>query len=315
MTLKISRVATYAILSALAPFAALAQVDLTALSLTARSYESAISWQESDRRPAGLVEVVHVPGHVLLDVRAVFDGPWSETLERVQVNTRDIRLVLPDGSELEPLGGYPSWGQLSLMARSMSGRRPRDFPTTDADLYWNGLFRVPKAVTSATLRITGEARFEGTVPVPAPTAEEDAASFASFRITGIRRFQTARLEDGRDATLMTSTITAPAGHLLDELAVEVTGLATNNVDGSEQFNWHTHNFRLVDAQGATMGLVGERFMRRILDSQFNGTAIGRGAERRMLWVVPADLAEARLLFGQTEVARVALGTAGPTETD
>lgn len=294
---------------------ALAQVDLTALSLEARAYDSVVSWQESERRPAGVVEVVHVPGHILLDVRAVFDGPWTETLDQVQVATRDIRLVLPDGSELAPLAGYPTWGQLTLVARSISGRRPRDFPTTDADLYWNGVFRVPKVVTSATLRIGGAAQFEGAIQIPAPGVEDVAASFAAFRVTGVRRFRIAGLEDGRDATLMTSTITAPPGHLLAEVRVEVTGLATNNVDGSERFNWHTHNFRLVDARGTSLGLVGERFMRRILDSQFNGTDIGRSAERTMVWVVPEGLTEARLLFGETEVAQIALATAGVTDTD
>lgn len=309
------RAATLAIVPAMTAFCAAAQVDLTALSLTARSHESVVSWQERDWRPAGLTEVVHVPGHVLIDVRAVFDGPWSETLERVQVNVADIRLVLPDGSELAPLGGYPTWGQLTLQTRTLSGRRPRDFPTTDADIYWNGLFRVPKAVSQAVLRIGGEARFEGVIAIPAPSAQEDAASFASFRVTGVRRFRVAQLSDGRDAAQMTSTITALPGHLLAEIEVEVTGLATNNVDGSERFNWHTHDFRLVDAQGTTLALVGERFMQRVLDSQFNGTNIGSDAERRMLWLVPEGLTEARLLFGETEVARVALGTAGATETD
>lgn len=295
--------------------AALAQVDLTAISLTARAYDSVISWQERQSRPAGLVEIVHVPGHVMLDVRAVFDGPWSDTVERVQVNTADIRLILPDGSELVPLGGYPYWGQMTLQARTMTGRRPRDFPASDADLYWNGMFRVPKGTVSATLRVAGETRFSGTVDIPAPGIEEVAASFAEFRVTGVRRFGVAQLEDGREATLMTSTITAPPGHLLAEVQVEVTALASNNVDGSDRFNWHTHNFRLVDAQGATMGLIGERFMRRILDSQFNGTDTGRSATRTMVWVVPEGLTEARLLFGETEVAQVPLGTAGATATD
>lgn len=299
----------------LAALPAAAQVDLTPLSLTARAYDSAINWQERQMRPAGLVEVVHVPGHVLLDVRAVFDGPWSETLERVQVNASDIRLILPDGSELAPLAGYPYWGQLTLQARTLSGRRPRDFPTTDADIHWNGVFRVPKGLLSATLRVGGEVRFEGEIPIPALGVEEIAASFASFEVTGVRRFRQAQLEDGRDANLMTSTLTALPGHLLAEVVVEVTGLATNNVDGSDRFNWHTHNFRLVDAEGATLSLVGERFMRRILDSQFNGTDTGRSADRTMVWLVPEGLTEARLLFGETEIASVPLGSAVATETD
>ncbi len=297
-------------------FPALGQVALSALNLTARAYESAASWQERPYRPAGLVEIVQVPGHLLVDVRAVFDGPWSDSLERVQANARDIRLVLPDGTELEALGSHGNWGQMVLQSRSLSGRRPRNFPTEDADVHWNGVFRVPKGVVSALLRIGGtEVSFEGPLTIPSPGREEDAAAFASFRISGVRRFRTVELEDGRDATLLTSTITAPPGMVLAEIEVEVTGLASNQVDGTDRFTWNTHNFRLVDAGGATLGILGERFMRRILDSQYNGTDTGRATERTMVWVVPESLTEARLLFGETEVAVVALGSAGVTETD
>ena len=54
-------------------------------------------------------------------------------------------------------------------------------------------------------------------------------------------------------------------------------------------------------------------MRRVLDSQFNSVNIGDTARRTMIWVVPEDLTEARLLFGETEVARVALGSAGVSD--
>ncbi|WP_127105446.1 hypothetical protein [Pararhodobacter zhoushanensis] len=308
----------FALSSALALLAlpGLAQVTLTPLSVTARSYESASNWQERPYRPAGLVETVRIPGHVLVDVRAVFDGPWSDSIERVQANTRDILLVLPDGTELEAQGSYATWGQLSLQSRTMSARRPRNFPDEDQDVYWNGMFRVPKGVNTATLRIGGDdVRFEGQVSIPGPVMEEDAAAFASFRPTAVRRFRTVALEDGRGDEMMSSTITAPAGMVLAEVEIEVTGVTSNQVDDGERFTWNTHNFRLVDASGATMGMIGERFMRRILDSQFNGTDIGDSAERTVIWVVPEGLTEARLLFGETEVARVALGSAAITETD
>lgn len=292
---------------------ALSQIALTALSLEARAYDTAVSWQERAYRPAGLVEYVHVPGHVVLDVRAVFDGPWSDEVQRVSVNTRDIRLVLPDGRELAPLGGQPNWGQITLQARSLSVQRPRNFPTEDRDLHWNGIFRVPGDVTQATLRLGGEVAFAGALTVPAPAREEDAASFARFEPVQIRRFRHLGLEDGRGETLMTSTIFAPPGSALAAVEVAVSGEATNQVDGTERFTWHTHNFRLVDATGATLGLIGEEFMRRVLDSQFNGVNVGETARRTMIWVVPEELTEARLLFGETEVARVDLASAGIIE--
>ena len=198
----------FALSSALALLAlpAAAQVTLTPLSLTARSYESVTSWQERPYRPAGLVETVRIPGHMLVDIRAVFDGPWSDSIERVQANTRDILLVLPDGTELQAQGSYPTWGQLVLQARTLSARRPRNFPDEDQDVYWNGLFRVPKGVSTATLRIGGDdVRYEGPVTIPGPMMDEDAASFARFRPTAVRRFRTVALEDGRGDEAMRST--------------------------------------------------------------------------------------------------------------
>jgi hypothetical protein len=295
---------------------AAAQIELTSLSIQARSYEAATSWQERAYRPAGLVETVRIPGHTLVDVRAVFDGPWSDEVQRLSVSARSFSLVLPDGTELAPIGGHPNWGQMTLQTRSLSGSRPRNFPDEDSDLHWNGIFRVPKGVTSATLRIEDDdATFEGAVQIPPPGPEDDAAAFASFEIAGVRRFRMVQLEDGRGDAMANSTITAPAGMVLAEVEIEVTGVASNQTDGRDRFTWHTHNFRLTDPSGATLGMVGERFMRRLLDSQFNGTNVGDSTERTVIWVVPEGLTEARLLFGETEVATVVLGATAVGETD
>jgi len=294
---------------------AASQIDLTALSAQSFTYETAVSWQERPYRPAGIVEYVNVPGSLILDLRMVFDGPWSDDVQRVSVNNRDIRLILPDGTELNAVGSHPTWGQMTLQTRSLSGRRPRDFPEDDRDLYWNGIFIVPKGTTSATLRIGGDARFDGPVSIPGPGRQTDAAAFADFSVTGVRRFRRAELEVGRGDTAVTSSIAAPPGMVLADVEVRVEGVMSNQIDGDDRFTWHTHNFRLVDVAGQTLGLVGERFQRRLLDSQFSGTDVGDDAERRMLWVVPEDLTEARLLFGETEVARVTLGASAITDTD
>ncbi|WP_334193809.1 hypothetical protein [Pararhodobacter sp.] len=295
---------------------ALAQTDLAAISLTARAYDHLVSWQERSFRPAGLTEVIRAPGHILLDVRAVLDGPWSDTIERVQAGSRDIRLVLPDGRELEPEGGFQYWGQLSLIPRSISARRPRDFPEADADIHWNGLFLVPEGVSQATLTIASDdIRFSGVVTVPKTSTPESAASFASFTPRDVRRFRVAQLQDGNGDGAVPSTLTALPGTVLADIEVEVSGLAGNNADGEDRFNWSTSDFRLTDPQGTTLPLVGERFIRRLLDSQFNGVEVGASTERRMLWLVPEGLTEARLLFGETEVATLDLAGAAITDTD
>ena len=310
------RGAALAILLASTAFPASAQVPLQAISLTAHAYDSAVSWQERDWRPAGLTEIIHVPGHILLDVRLVADGPWSDEVDSVRANSRDIKLILPDGTELESQGGYQYWGQLQLNARSLSARRPRNFPDEDQDIYWNGLFLVPEGVGSATLTIGGdEVSFEGVVTVPKTSEPEDAADFASFEVNTVRRYRRADLQEGMGDDSLQSSITAMPGTVLAELEVEVTGVAPNQTDGGDRFNWSTHNFRLVDAEGQTMPLVGEGFMRRILDWQFNGVNIGDDAERNVIFLVPEDLANATLLFGETPVAEVNLGAAAVAETN
>lgn len=298
-----------------AAFPALAQIDLTALSTEARAYDTLTSWQERAYRPAGVVERIHVPGSMILDIRMVFDGPWTDDIARVSVSSRDIMLVLADGTELQAVGGHPAWGQATLQARSLSASRPRDFPTDDRDLYWNGLFVIPKGTASATLRLGGDVRFEASIPVPPPTAEDIAATFATFSPSAVRRFRVVNLEDGRGNNAVSSSIRAPVGMVLAEVEVDVQGVVSNQIDENNRFTWHTHNFRLVDDAGHSMGLVGERFMQRLLDSQYSGTNVGDTADRTMIWVVPETLTEARLLFGETEVARVQLGTAAITETD
>lgn len=293
-----------------------AQIPLQAISLTAHAYDSVVSWQERDWRPAGLTEIVHVPGQILVDVRLVADGPWSDEVDSVRANSRDIKLILPDGTELEPQGGYQYWGQMQLNARSVSARRPRNFPDEDQDIYWNGLFMVPEGVSTATLTIGGDdISFEGAVTIPKTSEPEDAADFATFEVNSVRRYRRADLQDGTGSDALHTSITATPGMVLAELEIEVTGVAPNQADGGDRFNWSTHNFRLVDAEGHTMPLVGEGFMRRILDWQFNGVNIGDDAERNVIFLVPEGLANATLLFGETPVAEANLGAANINDTN
>ncbi|MBN8294828.1 hypothetical protein JI664_22850 [Rhodobacter sp. NTK016B] len=316
MTPTAFRAAALASLLSSAALPAFAQVTLTPLSLTAQAYTHVTSWQERGFRPAGLTEVVHIPGHLLLDIRAVFDGPWTDEISQVRANSRDIMLVLPDGTELEPQGSYQYWGQLQLHGGSLSGRRPRDFPDTDQDIHWNSLFVVPEGTSTATLVIGGDdVSFEGAVSVPKTSAPDDAAAFASFEVQSVDRYRVAELEDGSGDDAVLSSITAPPGMVLADLEIEVTGTGSNQADGDARFNWSTSNFRLVDAEGHTMGMVGEQFMRRILDSQFNGVNIGDSTDRNVIWLVPEALTQATLMFGETAVAEVDLGSAAVTNTN
>jgi len=286
-----------------------AQTDLTLNSLKTYSYDSMVSWHARDWRPAAVLEIADVEGMVFLDIRAVFDVPWTDELTRLSVSSGDIVLRLADGTEIESFGSYQYWGMMRLLPQSISLSRPRDFPEEDEDLYWHSLFLIPEGTTTATLVIPGTPGYEGEVSVPATGPEQDAPAFAAFEVSDVARFRQIALEEGRDFRRVTSTITAPAGYVLADLEVTVEGLAANEFAADGAFHWFTHSYRLVTPEGETLSLLGERFSRKLLGWQFNGIAIGQSTERRMILMVPEDLAGAVLLFGETPVAEVDLSVA------
>jgi hypothetical protein len=286
-----------------------AEVQLTLQSLKTYAYDEVVSWQERDFRPYGLEEVVAVEGMVILDIRAVFDVPWSDELDRLSVSSRDIALILPDGTEVASFGSYEYWGMMHTIAQGISISRPRDYPEEDEDLYWQSLYLVPEGTASAVLRIGDPEEavvWQGDVTVPGVEAEQDAAMFAEFRVTDVDRFRVAELEDGRDTTRMTSTLTAPAGQVLVDLEIEVTALSANEFEADGDFQWHSYDFRLTGPEDETFFLVGERFQNRILDWQFNGVNVGEATTRRLVFMVPEGTTAATLRFGMTAVAEVDL---------
>ena len=283
---------------------------LTPIEVRTLAYEEMVSWTERDMRPAGVQEVARVEGMIFLDVRGIFDVPWSDDLSRVSISSNDILLILPDGTEIEPFGNYEYWGMMHLNPRGASLSRPRDFPDEDEDLYWQGLFLVPEGTTSATLRLPnddGMPGFEGEVTVPTKISQEvQAAVLAEFSVTDADLYRSLATVDGRDSTRVTMTMSAPPGQVFADLEVEVAALAANEFEQDGRFYWHTYDFRLVGLDGTTFHSIGERFSDRILDWQFSSTAPNDSASRRMIWMVPEGTTEATLMFGDVPVAPVAL---------
>ncbi len=280
---------------------------LTLSSLKTYAYDSVVNWTERDFRPSGVEETISVDGMILLDVRAVFDVPWTDDLARLSISSTDILLILPDGTEIQSFGAYEYWGMFHASASSATATRPRDFPDADADLYYHSMFLVPAGTTTATLRLPaadGEPGWEGPVGVPGASAEQDAAMFAEFTVTDVARFRTLSLEDGRDSRAFTSTIAAPAGQVFADLEVDVLAFAANEFEGDGRFFWHTYDFRLVGPAGETYPLMGERFLQKLLDWQFSGVAVGENADRRAIWLVPEGVTGATLMFGLSPVAEV-----------
>jgi len=295
-----------------APLAAQSVTGLDPIDITTFAYDRMESWTERDVRPAGVVEMAEVEGMIFFDVRGIFNVPWSDDLSRLSISSSDILLVLDDGTEIKPFGAYEYWGMMHLNPRGASVSRPRDFPEGDADLYWHSLFLVPEGTASATLRLSndeGLPGYEGTVTVPKISQELQSAVLAEFSVVDEARFRSLATIDGRDTQRVTMTMDAPPGYIFADIEVEIAPLAANEFDDDPRYYWHTYDFRLVGLDGTTFHPIGERFQDKILDYQFSGANPGDSATRRMVWMVPEDVAEATLMFGSVPVTPVTLASA------
>lgn len=279
------------------------EVPVTLKSLDLFAYESAPSWQERGMRPAGAVETVKKKGHFLLDVRAVYDVAWSDSLAKINAKSKEVQLVLEDGTKREVEAYYRYFGQLQLGPRSVNMNRPRKYPDEDQDLYFQAVFLVPDGTTKATLQIGGTVGASTPIEIPAVSQPPRAADFAQISITASRRFRTANTEDKP----VTMVLTPPPGHVFLEAQVTVAAKASNEFDDDPRFYWHTSDFRLVDANHRTLGLIGERWFDRIIDDFFNGIDPGKSKAVTMIWTVPESLDKATLLLGEVPVGEIALG--------
>jgi len=317
MTDRLARTSALTVLmAATAPYCANADPGLTAKSIEVFTYETITNRQQDEARPAGFHEIAKVEGHRFLHVRGVFDVPWSEELPRLSVNTRDIQIVLPDGSELQPMGSFQHLGRMILTVPNISISRPRDFPAADSDLYYQALWLVPEQTETATLRIGGDVPFEAEITVPSPVTEPSTADYAEFEVDRVRRYRSVGIEERRGAAdAVTLAIVAPENHVLAELSVGINAVAPNNFDAEPRFYKHTHEFQLVDEAGNSYGLIGERFMRTIRNTRYTFAEIGRTDDMVMLWGVPETLEKATLLFAGVPVAEVSLGDAPVLQND
>ncbi|GGL74420.1 hypothetical protein [Wenxinia marina] len=295
-----------ALFLSLAPLSALAQTGLDLISSETAAFDSMVLWNERDVRPIGLTEVARVEGQIFFGVSLILDVPWSDDLQRVSINSSDIKLTLPDGTELQAIGAYDYLGMMELGSPGLSVSRPYNWPESDADARWQGVFLVPEGTSGGTLTFPGEPGWSGEVTVPAVGREVDAASFAAFTIADVDRYRRIALEDRRAGLDIGSVLTPLPGHVLADVEIEIAPTASNRTANEERFHWSTSFFRLVAADGTTYWPAGERFMDRLLDDQFNGVDPGESATRRVVWMVPEAADVAFLFYGDTMVAQVDL---------
>lgn len=280
--------------------------DITPLSLEAHAYPSLVSWQERvlGPRPCCIPEVLSQEGMIFLDVRAVFDVPWSEDLSRFNARAREINVILEDGTELNAIGAYENYGMFKHVPPSASQTRPRDWPDSDSDLHYHAIFQIPAETVGVTFAI-GEA-FSGEITVPPLTEAPTAASFASITATDPRFHASVSAEYTMSGQDVTGLLAAPDGFVFLELSVDVTGVESNDTSGENRFHWRTHNLHLVMPDGVNASLIGQRFQSRIFAGHLNSVEIGQTQTEEMIWAVPKGIEAVALYFGDTQVAEVDL---------
>lgn len=286
-------------LATLTSGSALAQIA-TVKAVETAAYSSLENWDEKEGRPLGMVETIAVDGHHILQVAVQLDIAWSEAVDQVRVQSRDIALVLSDGTEVAAFGTARELGRVSTNGPSLSARRPRDFPEKDEDAFYFAYFLVPQGQTEATLKLGGDLAMEVPVSIPELSQQPTAPEFADVAVRLVRVFKVANTED-RDLTM---TLRPPEGHVFVELTLDITPRTANETDGDASFSYATTDFHLGTAEGQSYPLAGQRFMKRVLDSFPNTVKVGDTQDRTILWAVPEDVTAATLYFTGVKIAEV-----------
>ncbi len=163
-----TKTASSLLAGALALFSALPAIAQSPLSLAGISvyrYENLIDHTGDSGVACCAPFVLGGPDGHFLYIRAVFDVAWSDEVDRVSISSSNILLQVPGEEDPRRAQGRYDWfGIYNTSAGSMSERRPNDWPNETAQVYLNGVWYLPRGVTSGELRI-GEDDEALTVPV------------------------------------------------------------------------------------------------------------------------------------------------------
>lgn len=291
------------------PGLALAQADqsvLKVLEIEARSYESLENTSVIQTRSVNLQERFGRDGAVLLDVRLVLDVAWTEDLSRVSANSRDITVLLPDGTASEVVGGFEYVGMPMLATQSFSKSRPSDWPEVDEDLHWRGLFMVPEGVETVTLSVAGDYPLTAQIAVPPPGEPEAALAGANITLAGLNRYRRLQSDQGRDASLINVSHVAPKGMVFLDLDIRVDAVASNSTSGDDYFGFWSTTLRLTDGGDTTFWPVGQRAWSGVSDRRFSSVDVNEAETFQMIWLVPESLTSATLWFASEQALEITI---------
>jgi hypothetical protein len=260
--MRISAPAPFALTVALAG-TALAESPLTPTEVTVTRHDTFINY-DTDTGIVCCAHQVYLSGADadFIYIDADFDVAWSEDLDSVSYNSREILLAY-DGAE-EPI---QSWGRVAYMpvveasGASVRARRPRDFPDETVPAFLNAVFTVPNGIATATLLVgPEEARISVPITIPAGTTEmPPVTDYLTFTPDALQIVDVIETSERRGPGELAGQITAGTGQIL---ALDLTVQALVNADmdadpGDNQVFYYNTAIALVGPDGAPLAPMGQ----------------------------------------------------------
>jgi hypothetical protein len=260
--MKLTHAALFCGLFAAAP--ALAQSPLMPVTVSIQRYDQIVNATGDTGLACCAPHILESgPATDFLHIRMVFDVAFSDTLDRVSVNSSDIVLMLPGAEEgLRAIGHYDHVGIFDEGASGIFARRPRDWPNETAQAFVDSVWMVPDGVTTATLQV-GEEGAQIAVPVDLNVAQSQPVSpgqTVQVAVTGFGVEADLTLSERRNNQQLAGRVTPLSGQAL-RMEVSVTPLMSTSTEAQAGENRHlmyAGYLSLVGPDGLPMPFLGTR---------------------------------------------------------
>lgn len=241
---------------------AVAQSVLAPASVTIQRYDEIVSAEGGSGHYCCAPHVLESgPAADFYHVRVVFDVAFSDTLDRVSINSRDIGLMLPGATEaLRNIGRFDYLGIFEFGSSSVFAQRPRDWPNETEQAFIDAVWIVPEGVTSAAL-VVGEAGAQLQVPLDLNVAAGQPVSPGATlqaAVTGFGAETALAVSDRHNGQDIAGRVVPAAGQAL-RLDLAVTPLISTATDaqaGENRFFMYADYFSLVGPSGLPLPFMG-----------------------------------------------------------
>ena len=253
----------------------------------------------------GIEETLKVDDRKLVAIRLKILPVWTDQIDKINVDDKDIKLVTPQGDEILMIGEFERYGQFRLNAQGFYAYRPNNWKEKEKNFYYNAVFAVPRDLDKAEFKMgpVGAA-----IKIPndskAPPLASDTVQVV---ITGVGKVESIRNEK-RVGTLEPrpqTVITNPHGDIL-EVKIKITPVQGNG-DEPDHFFWYTPWLSLATENGRFIGTFGEMFMNKITNNvshnlSRNSDGEWSSGEATLYFAVPKSISAFKLIYVGQPVA-------------